>query len=155
MKTISLDLRERVLSAYDTGEVTREEVAGRFRVSVGLVKKLLQQRRKTGAIGPRHHLSGRKPLFVESHRQSLRGLLKKKPDMTLMELRAALAIECSLPAIHYVLADMDLTYKKRLCAQPNRAGRTLSGPAGAGSASKAGLTPRGWSSSTNRRRKRT
>ena len=48
MKTISLDLRERILAAYDADEGTREEVARRFRVSLGMVKKLLQQRRRLG-----------------------------------------------------------------------------------------------------------
>ena len=52
MKTISLDLRERILTAYDAGDVTRAEVGQRFRVSEAMVKKLLQQRRRTGEIGP-------------------------------------------------------------------------------------------------------
>ena len=46
MRTLSLDLRERILTAYDAKEGTREEIAARFRVSLGMVKKLLQQRRK-------------------------------------------------------------------------------------------------------------
>lgn len=32
--------------------------------------------------------------------------------MTFVELREALGLECTLPAIHYVLVDMGLTYKK-------------------------------------------
>ena len=52
MRTLSLDLRERILSAYDKKEGTREEIAARFRVSLGMVKKLLQQRRRTGNIAP-------------------------------------------------------------------------------------------------------
>ena len=40
MKTISLDLRERILTTYDTGEATRAEVGQRFRVSEAMVKKL-------------------------------------------------------------------------------------------------------------------
>ena len=40
MATLSLDLRERILAAYDAGEGSREEVAHRFRVSLGMVKKL-------------------------------------------------------------------------------------------------------------------
>lgn len=114
MKTLSLDLRERILSTYDKAEGTREQVARRFRVSLGMVKKLLQQRRHTGEIGSRHHLCGRKPRILESHRSQMRVLLKKKPDMTLKELREAAALDCTLPAIHYVLEDMGLTYKKRL-----------------------------------------
>jgi transposase len=38
MKTISLELRERILSTYDKEGGTREEVAQRFRVSLGMVK---------------------------------------------------------------------------------------------------------------------
>ena len=43
---ISLDLRERILASYDNEEGTRWEIAHRFRVSLGMVKKLLQQRRR-------------------------------------------------------------------------------------------------------------
>lgn len=50
-KTLSLDLRERILAAYDADEGTRETVPRRFRVSLGLVKKLLQQRRRPGLTG--------------------------------------------------------------------------------------------------------
>ena len=48
MRTLSLDLRERILASYDQKEGTREEIAHRYRVSLGMVKKLLQQRRRTG-----------------------------------------------------------------------------------------------------------
>jgi transposase len=83
MRTISLDLRQRILSSYDQKEGTREEIAGRYRVSLGLVKKLLQQRRRTGDIAPRHHRSGRKPLILPTHHQTMRTLLSRQPDMTL------------------------------------------------------------------------
>ena len=123
MRTTSLDLRARILASYDHEEGTREEIARRFRVSLGLVKKLLQQRRRTGDIAPRHHFSGRKPKILDRHRQHLRRLLAKQPDLTLGELRAATRLACSLPAIHYVLADLGLTYKKNAARQRARPGR--------------------------------
>ena len=138
MATLSLDLRERILRAYDRGEGTREEIAQRFSVSLGMVKKLLQQRRTTGCIKPRHHLAGRKKLIVAEHRIAIRQHLKHKPDMTLAELREALGLECTLPAIHYVLVDMGLTYKKRHSAQLSRSAKTSVSHGGAGSANKAG-----------------
>ncbi|MCW5550220.1 MAG: integrase core domain-containing protein [Opitutaceae bacterium] len=55
MKTLSLDLRERIVVAYYAKDSTREMVAARFRVSLGMVKKLLQQRRRLGEIGAQHH----------------------------------------------------------------------------------------------------
>lgn len=155
MKTFSLDLRERILAAYDKGEGTREEVADRFRVSLGMVKKLLQQRRRTGQIGPQHHRSGRKPRIVATHHHQLRTLLDGKPDLTLKELRAAIGLACSLPAIHYTLAKLGLTYKKRRSTPANRTARTSRGLGGRGGERKPVLTPRGWSSSTNRGRKPT
>ena len=112
MRTLSLDLRERILASYDHGEGTRDKVAARYQVSLGMVKKLLQQRRRTGQIGPRHHFSGRKPMILDIHHRQLRALLSHKPDLTLRELRQAVALKCSLPAIDYALAKMGLTYKK-------------------------------------------
>lgn len=155
MATLSLDLRERIVSAYDKGQGTRDEIAQRFEVSLGMVKKLLQQRRKTGCIKARHHLAGRKKLIVAQHRIAMRKHLKQKPDMTLAELREALGLQCTLPAIHYVLVDMGLTYKKRRSALPSRSVKTSASRGGAGNASKAGWNPGGSSSSTRAARRPT
>ena len=119
-----MDLRERILSSYDRQQGTRAEIAARFRVSLGMVKRLLQQRRRTGDIRPRHQYSGRKPKILGGHRQQLRSLLSKKPDLTLKELRSAMQVSCTLPAIHYVLKELGLTYKKRHSAPASRTGRT-------------------------------
>ena len=124
MKTLSLDLRERIVAAYDAEQGTREEVARRFRVSLAMVKKLLAQRRRLGDVGALHHRAGRKPLFGDEHRRQLTELIGKKPDTTLAEMRDALQLRCTLPAIHYVLMRMGLTYKKRLSMRASRAVRT-------------------------------
>jgi transposase len=113
MATLSIDLRERILAVYDRGEGTRLQIAERFDVSLGMVKKLLQQRRDTGDIGPRHRYSGRKPKITPKHQRHLVRLVRKEPGMTLEELRDAIGVDCSLPAIHYVLVGLGLTYKKR------------------------------------------
>lgn len=155
MPTTSIDLRERILATYDRGEQTREQVARRFCVSLGMVKKLLQQRRRTGDIAPGHHRSGRKPRILASHRQTMGRLLRDKPDMTLVELRAALGLDCSLPAIHYALDKLGLTYKKRHSAPASRTARMSGAPGGPGGASRAGSTRRVWSSSTSPGRRRT
>ena len=138
MRTLSLDLRQRILDAYDRDEDSRAEVAHRFRVSLGMVKKLLQQRRRTGDIAARHHHSGRKPMIVATHRSQMRSLLAKKNDLTLKELRQAMGLHCSLQAIHVVLARMGLTYKKRHSGPVSRTGRTSPGRAASGASSRAG-----------------
>ena len=132
MRTLSLDLRQRILDSYDNDEGTREEIARRFRVSLGMVKKLLQQRRRTGDIAPRHRYSGRKPMIVAIHRNQIRSLLTKKNDLTLKELRRATGLQCSLQAIHVVLGEMGLTYKKRHSEPPSKTGQILREHAGSG-----------------------
>jgi transposase len=141
-RTISLDLRERILAGYDEGEGTREDIAKRFRVSLGLVKKLLQQRRHTGDITARHHRAGRKPMLGAEHQRQFRTLLAEKPDLTLRELREVLSLKCSVQAIHVVLVKMGLSYKKRPSAPANRTAPISPAPGKDGGAGKRGWTRR-------------
>lgn len=150
MKTLSMDLRERILDSYDRGEGTREEVAVRFRVSLGMVKKLLAQRRRTGEIGARHRHSGRKPKLLEVHHRQMRTLLRAKPDLTLEELRVRAELDCALPTIHRALAAMGLTYKKRRCAPASKTGPTSRRRGAGGRDGRRASTLRGSSSLMNR-----
>ncbi len=155
MKTLSLDLRERIVAAYDAKEGTREEVARRFRVSLGMVKKLLQQRRRTGDIGHRHGHSGRKARVLPEYRDRLATLVSAQPDLTLAQIKAELAMPCTITAVHHALGALGLTYKKRRSMPPNRPGRTSSKRAGSGRPDKTVSRPGASSSSTNRRPRRT
>ena len=119
MATLSIDLRERIVSAYDRGQATRQQIADRYDVSLGMVKKLLQQRRHTGDIAPRHHNSGRKPKITPRHADKLKRLVRNHPDMTLEELRDGLGVDCTPQAIHYALKRMGLSLKKRRSRLPN------------------------------------
>ena len=137
MKALSIDLRERILATYDKENATREDVARRFRVSLGMVKKLIQQRRHTGNIQSRRHLCGRKPLILENHRSQMRDLVRKKPDITLAELRDAVGLNCTLPAIHYALVQMGLSYKKRLSMPASKSAKMSPKLGQSGSVNKA------------------
>lgn len=115
MATLSQDLRERIVAAYDRGDGTRQQIAARYNVSLGMVKKLLQQRRRTGDIAPRHRYSGAKPKITPEHQRRLVQLVDNQPDMTLAELREAIGVSCTPQAIHYALERMGLPLKKRRC----------------------------------------
>ena len=143
MRTISLDLRERILASYDNDEGNRQEIADRYRVSLGLVKKLLQQRRRLGQIAPLHHNSGRKPMILPAHRRELRALLAKKTDMTLREMRDVLSIDCTLQAIRYALEKMGLTLKKRRSGPVSKTVPTSPKRGGRGGGAKRASTQRG------------
>jgi len=155
MKTLSLDLRERIVEAYDAQQNTREEIAGRFRVSLGMVKKLLQQRRKTKELGHRHRYSGRKAKILPEYGEKLQQLVAGQPDLTLEQIKAKLGMACTVPAVHYALIALGLTYKKRRSMPPNKVGPMSPKHGGSGKLLRADLPSVGWSSSTNRRRKQT
>ena len=121
---LSMDLRRRIVAACDDGEATQPQVAKRFAVSLGMVKKLVAQRRRTGDIGPRYHRCGRKPTILKKHARQLRALVRQKPDLTLEQLRAAAGLACSLVAVHRALVKLGLTYKKRRCAPASRTAPT-------------------------------
>lgn len=150
MKTTSLDLRRRIVETYDEGKWTQEEVAKRFRVSLGMVKKLLVQRRRTGQIEARHRFSGRKARLLPERGPELKRLVAKEPDLTLAEIKERLKLDCTIGAIHWVLGRLGLTYKKRRSMRPSRTAPTSRKPAADGNGAKAGSTRRVSSSSTSR-----
>jgi transposase len=112
MGTLSADLRKRIVDAYDRGDGTREQIARRYEVSLGMVKKLLQQRARTGDIGARHANSGRRPTIKPQHERQLKRLVREQPDMTLEELRDAVGLPVTVQAIHYALGRLGLQLKK-------------------------------------------
>ena len=80
-------------------------------------------------------------MILASHHRQMRALLGRKPDLTLKELRAAVALNCTLPAIHYALEKLGLTYKKKGRSGPvNRTVRTSRGRAGCGAGGKSAST---------------
>ena len=129
MKTISLDLRKRIVDAVDKGDSTQLQVARRFGVSLGFVKKLLGQRKRTGSIENLHHRAGRKQSVSPEQQKAIREHLSRDPGATLAEIKEAFALACSLTSIFRALRRMRMTYKKKRSGPPNRTGRK-SGPSG-------------------------
>lgn len=154
-KPISVDLRERIVAAYEAKEGTREEVAKRFKVSLGLVKKLLAQKERTGDLRPRYRYCGRKAKLEPEHGERLKQLVAKEPDLTLVEIKERLELDCTIGAIHWVLARLGLTYKKRHSMRLSKTGRTSPRPGVDGKKGNARSIRPGSSSSTSRRRRRT
>ncbi len=110
MKTYSMDLRERVVSACDG---TREQIAARFSVSVAWIRKLLRRRRQAGSIAPRPRGGGRAPAFDAQADGRLREAVRADPDATLAELAAAAGVPCSPAAVFRALVRLGITRKKK------------------------------------------
>lgn len=115
MKPTSIDLRERIVAAYDAGEGNMQQVADRFKVSLGLVKKLLAQRRNLGTIEPQYQNVGRKPAFDGENLNQLDKFLQKHADATLIEIQEHFSgsVSCSLQAIANAIKRLGWRYKKK------------------------------------------
>ena len=120
MKAISMDLRQRIVDAYDQGDTTRQKVAERFGVSLAFVKKLLSRRKRFGTSAPFLDRVGRKRAISPESQHALRKHLARHPGATLAELRDALGLACSLVTVFNTLRRMKLTYIKN--ASCNRTG---------------------------------
>jgi transposase len=112
MAPYSLDLRQRVLEAYDHGEGTQEELAQTFRVSARWIQKLLAQRRQTGSIAPRPHGGGRPATIAGEQAERLRAAVRDQPDATLDELRQTLGVVGSIMCVFRALKRLAITRKK-------------------------------------------
>ena len=122
MKPTSIDLRERIVAAYDAGEGSRQQVADRFKVSLGLVKKLLAQRRNLGTIEPQYQNVSRKPAFDGENLKQLDKFLQKHADATLIEIQEHFSgcVSCSLQAIANAIKRLGWRYKKKRYVQVSK-----------------------------------
>lgn len=68
-----------------------------------MVKKLLQQQKRTKSAANRRKYSGRKPTITAEHRERMRKLRLANPRITLKRLREAVGLTCSVQAIHAAL----------------------------------------------------
>jgi transposase len=110
MAPYSIDLRERVVRAWDTSG-DAEEVATTFGVSRAWVHRLVQRRRETGSIAPRQQKKFRaRVLAGQEARQA--ALIAASPDATLAELREALATTAALSTLWLEINRLGLTVKK-------------------------------------------
>jgi transposase len=91
MKAYSLDLRQKILRAYDQRLGSQRALAALFGVSQSFVETLLRRRRTTGDIAPRPHAGGRRALCDEAALAVVRRLVHEHPAATLAELGTACA----------------------------------------------------------------
>ena len=123
MQAYSLDLRQRVVSAYEQGADSIATVAERFSVSIGFVKKMLHLKRTTGELRPRGHGGGRRPSLTERQRQLLGRKVHAQNDISLAELQTVLeeqeGVSVHVSTICRALQQLDLPHKKRALPQQN------------------------------------
>ena len=115
-KPCSLELRERVVDAVESG-ASRREAADWFEVSRSSAIKWMQRRQATGSIAPKPSGGSISPL--EAHAAFLFTLIARQPDLTLDEIVAAMhkrRIAGSRSAVWRFLQRHKISVKKSLRA---------------------------------------
>jgi transposase len=110
MTPYSKEMRRDVLAACDRGEGTRC-VALRFQCSESWVRRVKQERRELGKTAPL--LTRRRAPQWEPYRERIHELIGAQPDLTLSELKAALATGLSRQTLCTALRKLKLTLKKK------------------------------------------
>jgi transposase len=118
-----MDVRERMLAAYDAKLGKLTEVAQMFGVTRQCIWMLLRQREATGSIAPRHG-GGRTAAYTGAALEQLRQEVARQPDATLQELRERTGVECRLVAVHNALVRLDLRFKKSRSTPASKTGPT-------------------------------
>jgi transposase len=84
MKPLPIELREKVVKAYNPGNTSIRKLAIRFDVSKSFVERLLKRYQLTGDIQPRPQ-GGSQKSDLNGYSSQLHELVKKYPDSTLSE----------------------------------------------------------------------
>ena len=112
-KSLSGDLRERVIEAVQAG-ASRREAAERFEISASAAVKWLQRWRDHGVCLAKPRGGSRS--ILEDHAERILALVGEQPDRTLDELVAAMRkrrIPGSRSALWRFLDRHDTTFKKK------------------------------------------
>ena len=122
MKPYSKEFRGQVLAACDRGRSTRE-VATHFEVSESWVRRIKQERRELNKTAPL--LTRRRIPLWAALADQMQEIIRRKPDLTLRELKAELQTDLSVQTLCTALKRLRLTIKKKSSSPRSRSGRTL------------------------------
>ena len=126
---LSDDLRERVIGAVVDRGMSRNAAAKRFGVSIASAVRWVARFKTKGEISPAPTGGDRRSHRIEAHRDYLLGLIRRQPDMTLLEIQERLIANCgerfSSSVIWRFFDRHAITFKKRLRMPRNRGARTF------------------------------
>ena len=124
-RSLSSDLRGRVIAAIDDGLSTRE-AARRFRIGISTAGKWYRRYRETGELTARKQ--GQPPgSKLDLYEDFILGLIEERPDITLVEIAEALSSQRgtrAVPSTVWVFLDRrGITFKKRRHMPQNSKGQ--------------------------------
>ena len=123
----SQDLRDRVVAAIASGRSARS-AARAFSISVSAAVRWGQRLREEGHAEARP-MGGDRRSRLTARGAEVLTLVAETPDLTLAEIRSALAarygLEVGISTISRFLARHQVTFKKKACAPLNKSEKTL------------------------------
>ena len=123
---LSMDLRVRVLAAVASG-LSHRQAGERFGVSAASVSRWRALEREQGDTRPKPMGGDQRSHEIEAHGELILSLYEAERDITLQELRAALAqrgVAVGYGGLWRFFERHGITVKKRRRTQPSRTGPT-------------------------------
>ncbi len=118
MKPYSVDLRQKIIDTYKTGEISQRELAKRFKVALSFVQKILKQYRETGNVAPKVRIEQTPPKLNEQQLKVLEEIVEENNDATLAEIRILLEQKTGVligrSTVDRMLNKMDIRIKKNI-----------------------------------------
>lgn len=117
----SLDLRKKILSAWQNQEGSQRELAQRFKVSLAFIRNFLRRYRETGEIAPKQQGGERRSKIQGKDEELLQKLVREQNDIYLRELQSSLldrtGIEISESSLCRQLKRLKIRRKKNFNSQ--------------------------------------
>lgn len=114
----SIDLRQRILSAWQSKEGSQRELAKRFKVSLAFIRDFLKRYRETGEIAARKQGGDQRSKIKGKDQDLLHEIVSKQNDIYLREIQSELrdrrGIDVSISSLCRTLKRKKLVRKKKL-----------------------------------------
>jgi transposase len=118
MAAYSLDLRQKILTAWQNKENTQRDLAKRFKVSLSFVRDFLRRYRETNEIAAKPQGGDRRSKIKGENEELVKTIIKKQNDIYLREIKDNLqesnGIKVSVSALSRTVKRLELGRKKKL-----------------------------------------
>jgi transposase len=121
---LSIDLRQRIMAAYEAKEGSQRQLAERFKVSLSFIRDLRRHYRETGTVEPKPHGGGAVAKLGKEQLPVVAALVQAQPDAFLKELCERFAgqtgVEVSVSTMQQAVCQLKLRVKKKADCGPTR-----------------------------------
>lgn len=113
---LSIDIRQRIIAAYEAKEGSQRQLAKRFKVSLSFIRDLMRHYRETGTVQPKPHGGGSVAKLGKEQLPIVEALVAAQPDALLKELCERLdkqtGVEVSVSTMQQAVCKLKLSVKK-------------------------------------------